>query len=72
MSYAVVQFGTLEQLRRVGAHLGGGRPLTASEDAGIGFVVGMAASAATEPIDLVRTRIMTQVCPVPCPCCEAL
>ena len=68
MSYAVVQFGTLEQLRFLGAHLGGGRPLTASEDAGIGFVVGMAASAATEPIDLVRTRIMAQVRPAPHRC----
>eukprot|EP00966_Prymnesium_polylepis_P261023 6029356-Prymnesium_polylepis.1 len=44
----------------LGALLSGGRPFTAREDACIGFLVGALTAIATEPIDVVRTRLQTQ------------
>lgn len=58
--YAVIQFTALERLRQLGAFLGGGRVLTPGENALIGFLTGAITAVATEPLDVVRTRLQTQ------------
>lgn len=65
--YATVQFTCLEQLRRLALALarpaGGGTDpsqLDARVNAAIGFFTGVLAAVATEPLDVVRTRLMTQ------------
>jgi solute carrier family 25 S-adenosylmethionine transporter 26 len=60
VTYAAVQFALLERIRLVADRLVDGRPLTAVEDSGVGFTVGLLTATLTEPLDLVRTRIMTQ------------
>jgi len=60
VAYALVQFSALEQLRLVGGLLSGGRVLTSGEDALIGFLTGALTAIATEPLDVVRTRLQTQ------------
>lgn len=60
ISYATVQFALLEQLRLAADGWVGGRPLTAAEDGAVGFTVGLCTAAVTEPLDLVRTRLMAQ------------
>lgn len=68
--YAVVQFFFLEQLRRLALRTaptppGGVRPtspkqLGARVNALIGFFTGVCAAVVTEPLDVIRTRLMTQ------------
>ena len=60
VSYAAVQFALMEQLRLVADRMVGGRALTASEDAAVGFWVGLLTATVAQPLDLVRTRIMVQ------------
>ena len=60
VTYAAIQFALLEQLRLLANELVGGRPLTTVEDGSVGFTVGLVSATITEPLDLVRTRIMTQ------------
>ena len=69
-SYACVQFFFLEQLRALALRTaptpaGGSRPssptqLGAGANAAIGFLTGVCAAIVTEPLDVVRTRLMTQ------------
>eukprot|EP00614_Pseudopedinella_elastica_P024768 CAMPEP_0172645574 /NCGR_PEP_ID=MMETSP1068-20121228/239800_1 /TAXON_ID=35684 /ORGANISM="Pseudopedinella elastica, Strain CCMP716" /LENGTH=297 /DNA_ID=CAMNT_0013459811 /DNA_START=150 /DNA_END=1043 /DNA_ORIENTATION=+ len=65
--YAVIQFAVLERLRQVFALLvlgsAGGNPseLGPAWNAAIGFLTGAVTAAATEPVDVVRTRLMAQV-----------
>jgi len=64
-SYAVVQFTCLEQLRTLALRFSGGEltdptQLGTKANAAIGFATGLFAAVATEPIDVVRTRLMTQ------------
>ena len=69
-SYACVQFFFLEQLRGLAlrtstAPPGGSRPTSPTQlgtgvNAAIGFFTGVCAAILTEPIDVVRTRLMTQ------------
>ena len=61
--YALVQFSALEQVRAVGAVLSGGRGLTSTEDALVGFLTGATTAVITEPLDVVRTRLQTQRAP---------
>ena len=58
--YALVQFTALEQFRQLGAVLSGGRVLTSGEDVLIGLLTGAVTAVATEPLDVVRTRLQTQ------------
>ena len=68
--YAVVQFFFLEQLRRLALRTvptppDGVRPtspkqLGARVNALIGFFTGVGAAVVTEPLDVIRTRLMTQ------------
>ena len=58
--YALVQFTVLERLRVLGSILSGGRVLTAGEDVIIGFLTGAITAIATEPLDVVRTRLQNQ------------
>ena len=60
VAYAAIQFALLERLRLVADGLVGGRALTATEDGMVGFSVGLCTAALTEPLDLVRTRLMVQ------------
>ena len=60
IAYATIQFALLEQLRLLADGLVGGRPLTTAEDGAVGFTVGLCTAAVTEPLDLVRTRLMAQ------------
>lgn len=65
--YSAVQFTALENMRslalRRGHDASRGREasqLSASENAAIGFATGMIAAFLSEPLDVVRTRLMTQ------------
>jgi hypothetical protein len=68
--YAIVQFFFLEQLREVALRTaptpaGGVRPSSPTElgpgvNAAIGFFTGVCAAIVTEPLDVIRTRLMTQ------------
>jgi len=59
VTYALVQFSTLEWLRVAGSSMVH-RPLTTRENALVGFLVGVITSVLTEPIDVVRTRLIGQ------------
>ena len=75
-AYAAVQFTTIEQLRRFALHrtpsgAGEGGPagmergrsatdLSTSTNMMIGFATGIVAAVLTEPLDVIRTRLMTQ------------
>ena len=69
-SYACVQFFFLEQLRGLALRTaptptGGSRPSSPTQlgtgaNAAIGFLTGVCAAIVTEPLDVVRTRLMTQ------------
>lgn len=57
--HATVQFAALERLTAaaVGRRK---RPLTSAEEGVVGFITGATAAVATEPIDVIRTRLMAQ------------
>ena len=64
VTYAAVQFTALEQLRRAALlalpRNSTERDLSAPVNAAIGFATGTIAASVTEPIDVVRTRLMAQ------------
>ena len=60
VAYALVQLTALEYFRRIGLLLSGGRLLSPAEDALVGFLTGAVTAIATEPLDVVRTRLQTQ------------
>ena len=68
--YAIAQFTCLEQLRRLALALrapsdSSAQPrdpsqLSAGDNAAIGFATGVLAAVLTEPLDVIKTRLMTQ------------
>jgi len=60
ITYALVQFTALEYFRALGLLLTGAVTLTSAQDALVGFLTGAVTAIATEPLDVVRTRLQTQ------------
>lgn len=60
ITYALVQFTALEYFRALGLLLTGAVKLTAAQSALVGFLTGAVTAIATEPLDVVRTRLQTQ------------
>lgn len=58
--YNAVQFTVLENVKRVVRALRQGEGLGRADHVGIGAVTGMITSVITEPLDVVKTRMMTQ------------
>ena len=63
--YAAVQFTALENMRVLAVRLSPEQrrdplQLSTGENAAIGFSTGVVAAVMTEPLDVVRTRLMTQ------------
>jgi len=59
--YNMVQFTILEQVKVVGRRLKQGRELEGWENVAVGALTGMLTSVMTEPLDVVKTRLMTKM-----------
>ena len=59
VAYASAQFFAMERLRALGEQLSGGRALQPVENAAVGLLIGAFATVLTEPIDVLKTRMMT-------------